>query len=82
VRAAEADVPPGQPGLRAELARIAAGLTDAVTELQVISRGIHPAILSLGGLGPALRALARRSAIPVGLHVTTDTRLSMPGRRS
>ena len=34
-----------------------------IEELREISRGIHPAILSDGGLGPALRTLARRSAI-------------------
>jgi signal transduction histidine kinase len=48
------------------LSRITAELADAVAELQEFSRGIHPAILSEGGLGPALRALARRSAVPVG----------------
>jgi signal transduction histidine kinase len=30
-----------------------------------ISRGIHPAILSKGGLGPALKTLARRSTVDV-----------------
>jgi signal transduction histidine kinase len=74
VRAAEADLPPDSP-VRSELSHIATGLTDAVTELQELSRGIHPAILSQGGLGPALRTLARRSAIRVKLEVTTDTRL-------
>jgi PAS domain S-box-containing protein len=78
VDAAEADVPLDRCDLRAELSRIAAGLTDAVAELQEISRGIHPAILSQGGLGPALRTLARRSAIPVELDVATDTRLPEP----
>jgi hypothetical protein len=39
-----------------------------------ISRGIHPAILSEGGLGPALRTLARRSAIPVELDVQAQAR--------
>jgi hypothetical protein len=34
-----------------------------VAELQEVSRGIHPAILSERGLGPALRTLARRSGI-------------------
>ncbi len=58
--------------LRAELSRIAAGLADAVAELQEFSRGIHPAILSEGGLGPALRTLARRSAVPVDLEVTIE----------
>jgi signal transduction histidine kinase len=75
VRAAEANIPPDERDLRAELSRISMGLADAVEDLQEISRGIHPAILSQGGLGPALRTLARRSAIPVELDVATDTRL-------
>jgi signal transduction histidine kinase len=78
LRAVEADVPPDNGGLRAELSRIGTGLADAVADLQEISRGIHPAILSRGGLAPALRTLARRSTIPVELDVTTDARLSEP----
>jgi len=49
-----------------------------VTELQDFSRGIHPAILSERGLGPALRVLARRCAVPVDLDVTTDARCREP----
>jgi signal transduction histidine kinase len=75
LRAVEAKVPADGNDFRSELSRIAAGLTDAVEDLQEMSRGIHPAILSQGGLGPALRTLARRSAIPVELDVTTDARL-------
>ena len=77
-RIAEADVAADLDNLRAELSRIAAGLADAVAELQEFSRGIHPAILSEGGLGPALRTLARRSAVPVDLDVTTNTRFPEP----
>jgi signal transduction histidine kinase len=77
-RTAEADVPPNQGDPRAELARIARELGDAVADLQELSRGIHPAILSGGGLGPALRTLARRSAVPVELDVTTDARFPEP----
>jgi signal transduction histidine kinase len=43
-------------------------------ELREISRGIHPAILSRGGLGPALTALARRSAVPVKLDLHVERR--------
>jgi signal transduction histidine kinase len=60
------------------LARIAAGLADAAAELQEVSRGIHPAILSERGLGPALRTLARRCAVPVELEVRTDARCPEP----
>jgi signal transduction histidine kinase len=76
VRAVEAQVPPDSSDLRLELSHVATGLADAVADLQEISRGIHPAILSKGGLGPALRALARRSTIPVEVDLTTDARLS------
>jgi hypothetical protein len=51
------------------------GLTGVTADLQEISRGIHPAILSKGGLGPALKTVARRSAIPVTLDLTIDQRL-------
>jgi signal transduction histidine kinase len=78
VRAAEANLPPEQDDLRAELSAVAMGLVAAVEDLQEISRGIHPAILSKGGLGPALQALAHRSAIPVDLDITTDVRLAEP----
>jgi signal transduction histidine kinase len=78
VRAAEANVPADNGDVHAELSRIATGLADALADLQEIARGIHPAILSHGGLGPALRTLARRSTIPVQLDVTTSTRLPAP----
>jgi signal transduction histidine kinase/putative methionine-R-sulfoxide reductase with GAF domain len=78
VRAAEANVPPERDDLRAQLSGVATGLVAAVEDLQEISRGIHPAILSKGGLGPALQALAHRSAIPVDLDITTDVRLEEP----
>jgi signal transduction histidine kinase len=44
-------------------------------ELRELSRGLHPAVLAEGGLGPALRALARRSPIAVELNVAVDKRL-------
>jgi signal transduction histidine kinase len=44
-------------------------------ELRELAHGIHPSILTSGGLVRALQALARRSAIPVTLEVRTDARL-------
>jgi PAS domain S-box-containing protein len=64
--------------LISELSRIESELASALDELREMSRGIHPSILSEGGLRPALRALARRSAIPVALDVTTERRLAEP----
>jgi signal transduction histidine kinase len=62
-----------RPARATDLARLAAGLADAVAELQEVSRGIHPAILSERGLGPALRALAPQSGgAGAGTHITVD----------
>jgi signal transduction histidine kinase len=75
LRAAETMVPAELTELRAQLSGAAKGLADMVENLQEISRGIHPAILSKGGLGPAIKTLARRSAIPVQLDVCAERRL-------
>jgi signal transduction histidine kinase len=75
LRAAEGRVPSDLPDAKAAFARAARSLTDAVEDLQEISRGIHPAILSKGGLTPAIRTLARRSAVPVELDLEVAVRL-------
>jgi signal transduction histidine kinase len=74
LRAAEAGVPAGNDALRERLAVTAAGLSGVLSDLQEISRGLHPAILSKGGLQPAIKALARRAATPVELDVDLDRR--------
>jgi signal transduction histidine kinase len=75
LRAAQAAVPPQLGELERDLSRVARGLASAGEELREISRGIHPAILSEGGLGPALKGLARRSAVPVELDLGAKRRL-------
>ena len=72
---AEATVPAEFDAVRGQLSDVACGLTGVLADLQEISRGIHPAILSEGGLGPALKTLARRSSLPVALDVAIDRRL-------
>jgi signal transduction histidine kinase len=42
-------------------------LGQATNELREFARGIHPAVLTEGGIAPAIRALATRSAVPVKL---------------
>jgi PAS domain S-box-containing protein len=49
-----------------------------IDEVRELARGIHPRILSSGGLGPALETLARRSPIPVTVDVRTAARLPKP----
>jgi signal transduction histidine kinase len=75
-RMAEAAVPAELDVLRNQLSDLASGLSAASTDLQEISRGIHPAILSDGGLGPALRTLARRCPIPANVDVLIEGRLA------
>ncbi len=78
LRAAQATMPPELSPLAAELDGVTAGLTDALDELREFARGIHPVILTEGGLGPALKGLARRSAVPVELDVRAMGRLREP----
>jgi signal transduction histidine kinase len=62
--------------IRGALSLLAEGLGSALDELREISQGIHSAILSEAGLGPALKALARRSAVPVELDLNLGPRLA------
>jgi signal transduction histidine kinase len=75
LRAAQAAATPGTGELVQELDGVAAGMTGVLEELREIARGLHPAILAEGGLRPALKALARRSAVPVRLDVRVEDRL-------
>jgi PAS domain S-box-containing protein len=74
-RLAEESIPPQLDDLRSQLSRVISGLTGVASDLQEISRGIHPAILTQGGLGPALKTLARRCTVPVALDLAINRRL-------
>ncbi|MDT4970517.1 MAG: hypothetical protein QOG22_660 [Pseudonocardiales bacterium] len=78
LRLAQSMVPAWLPDLETEIDGVADELTGVVEDLREIARGIHPAILSEGGLGPALRTLARRAAIAVDLDVATIARFPEP----
>jgi signal transduction histidine kinase len=75
LRAAEAAVPDDLESLRRQVSEIVDDLVEASKDLQDLSRGIHPAVLSRGGLTPALKTLARRSTVPVELHLGVNGRL-------
>ena len=53
-------------------------LSVALEELRELARGIHPAVLTERGLGPALEALAERAPIPVELEHQPTARLPRP----
>ena len=69
LRMARAAVPPALTELSAQLDRGVTSATDLLDELREITRGIHPAILTKGGLAAALRALAGRCPSPVRLDL-------------
>src|ERR1700722_9114627 len=60
--------------VRADVDEVCDGLADTLEELRYLSHGLHPAILAEAGLGPAVRALARRSPLPVRVQIRTDGR--------
>jgi signal transduction histidine kinase len=78
LRLRSAAAPEESDEIRAEITDVAAGLMRVIDELREITRGIHPAVLSTAGLRPALRALGRRSAVPVAMDVRIDGKLPEP----
>lgn len=78
IRGAQALIPPDMDDPRQQLARVGQGLVEVLDDLRELSHGLHPAILSEGGLDPALRALARRCTIPTRLDLQVEQRLSEP----
>ena len=75
LRELQATAPPGADDLVNGLDRVVAGLDATLAELREIARGIHPTVLSEGGLRPAMAALARRCPIPVDLRVQVAGRI-------
>jgi signal transduction histidine kinase len=78
LRAAQASLPPDAGAVEGELSRVADGVASVQEDLRQLARGIHPAILARGGIGPAIKALARRSPVPVELDGLVDARLPEP----
>ena len=75
LRSIEAGAPAELCSIKEQLSDAVAGLSAASADLQELARGIHPAIESHGGLGPALETLARRSTIPVTVRVELEGRI-------
>jgi signal transduction histidine kinase len=75
LRSAQETVPPELDDLRTKLADVSDGLAGVMDDMREMARGIHPAVLSEGGLAPALKTLARRSAVQVEISMHIDARL-------
>ncbi len=57
--------PAGDPAVATELGRAVADSRAAVEELRQLAHGVHPAVLTEAGLGPALEVLAESVPLPV-----------------
>jgi signal transduction histidine kinase len=62
--------------LAAEIEETEAELRQSLAELRELARGIHPAVLTEGGLSAALSSLAERSAVPVTVLRAPDGRFA------
>jgi len=67
LRMAKGRLSPDSATVAASLDQASELLSTAIEELRELARGIHPAILTERGLGPALSSLAERSQVPVHL---------------
>jgi signal transduction histidine kinase len=75
LQAVRASVPADADALAGQSDRAVMMLTVVLDELSEIAHGVHPTVLSQGGLRPALKGLARRSAVPVQLDIRAERRL-------
>jgi signal transduction histidine kinase len=64
------------PDVMASLDAAGEELKKAIVELRELARGIHPAILTEAGLGPAIDSLAARSSVPAAVIALPDRRHS------
>jgi signal transduction histidine kinase len=78
LRAEQAALPPEADEVAERLEAAVEAAVGLQEELREISHGLYPAVLADSGLRPALRALARRSGIPVNVDVQVRERLAEP----
>ncbi|MEU8802060.1 ATP-binding protein [Spirillospora sp. NPDC048819] len=75
---AELESAAGDPRAREQARTCRRELAEAVSELDGLARGVHPAILAGAGLGPAMELVAARVAAAPS---PVDVRLDLPARR-
>ena len=66
------------PAARKTLAAAQDQLAKGLEELRELARGIHPAVLTERGLGPALQGLLARAPVPVEITEIPEERLAGP----
>jgi signal transduction histidine kinase len=78
LRTVEAVLDKDRPAARTILGEAQDELAKGLDELRELARGIHPAVLTDRGLGPALHGLAARAPVPVEITDLPDERLAGP----
>jgi PAS domain S-box-containing protein len=78
LQAVRTKIPAELQDTRSGLERIERELKAVLEDVRELSRGLHPALLSRGGLRPSLRALARKSPIKVDLDLNIGKRPPEP----
>ena len=78
LRMIDATLEKDPPTARKVLTGAQSQLSQGLDELRELARGIHPAVLTDRGLGPALEALVNRAPVPVELTELPDERLAGP----
>jgi signal transduction histidine kinase len=67
-----------EPELAGMVDELSGQLAKALEELRELARGIHPAVLTDHGLGPAMAALSERVPLEIALELETEDRLPAP----
>ena len=78
LRAVGATLEKDTPAARELLSAAQEQLAQGLDELRELARGIHPAVLTDRGLGPALESLAMRAHVPVEITELPPERLAGP----
>jgi signal transduction histidine kinase len=78
LRMVEATLEKDPPAARRTLTSAQEQLAKGLEELRELARGIHPAVLTERGLGPALQGLFARAPLPVEITELPEERLAGP----
>jgi signal transduction histidine kinase len=78
LRMVDATLEKDPPAARRTLASAQEQLAKGLEELRELARGIHPAVLTERGLGPALQGLFARAPLPVEITELPEERLAGP----
>jgi PAS domain S-box-containing protein len=74
LQAVTASIPAAADETQAQLRKIGREIRTVLEDVRELSRGLHPGLLSQNGLQSSLKALARKSPVPVDVTVEVERR--------